>query len=149
MDLDSSGYRSLHFSQYQGVRERGGAMSIDVSIDKRNNLVCRTLKDEIAIDEILVSLEETAKHPDYRPGMKSLNDMREYVPRSDSINVKRVAEYLLSHIEDRQGLEAAVVVSRAVDYGMTRMLQALADTPAMRIAVFYDLDEAKQWLGMA
>jgi hypothetical protein len=122
-------------------------MPVDVWIDKENGLICRTLRDEISIDEILASLEQTANHPDYRPGMKSLNDLREFVPQSTGNDVRRVADYLLEHATDREGLEAAVVVSRAVDYGMTRMLQALADSPSFRISVFYDLDEAKEWLG--
>jgi hypothetical protein len=121
-------------------------MPVEFSIDKEDNIVYRTLRGEVRVDEVLASLEETAKHPDYRPGMKSLNDVREYTPRSTSSDVRQIAEYLLGHADVRKGLVAAVVVSQAVSYGMTRMLQALADNPDFSISVFYDLEEAKRWL---
>jgi hypothetical protein len=123
-------------------------MSIVVTIDKEKDLITRTLTGQFPIEDVIRELQETAKHPDYHPGMKSLNDLREFVPVSDSSNVRRMAEYLLANAAEREGLRAAIVVSRTVDYGMARMLQALADTPSFSLAVFYDLDEAKQWLGV-
>ena len=123
-------------------------MPIEVTIDKGRDLITRTLTGQIAIEEIIAGLQETAAHPDYHAGMKSLNDLRGFVPVSDSSNVRRIAEYLLANAAEREGLRAAIVVSRTVDYGMARMLQALADTPSFSLAVFYDIDEAKQWLGV-
>ena len=121
---------------------------IEATIDKGNGLITRTLTGQIAIEEIIAKLRETAAHPDYHTGMKSLNDLRDFVPVSDSTNVRQIAEYLLANAAEREGLRAAIVVSRTVDYGMARMLQALVDTPSFSIAVFYDIDEAKQWLGV-
>jgi len=96
---------------------------IEVTIDKGNGLITRTLTGQIAIEEIIAKLRETAAHPDYHTGMKSLNDLREFVPVSDSTNVRQIAEYLLANAAEREGLRAAIVVSRTVDYGMARMLQ--------------------------
>ncbi len=123
-------------------------MPIEVTIDKGKDLVTRILTGQIAIEEIIAKLRETAALPDHHPGMKSLNDLREFVPDSTSTDVRRMAEYLLANAAEREGLRAAIVVSRTVDYGMSRMLQALADTPSFSLAVFYDIDEAKQWLGV-
>jgi hypothetical protein len=123
-------------------------MSIEVTLDKEQDLITRTLSGQFPIDDIIAKLKETVEHPDYHPGMKSLNDLREFVPVSDSSNVRRMAEYLLANAAEREGLRAAIVVSRTVDYGMTRMLQAMADTPSFSLAVFYDIDEAKRWLGV-
>lgn len=123
-------------------------MPIEVTIDKGKDLVTRSLTGLSAIEEIIAKLRETAAHPDYHPGMKSLNDLREFAPVSDSTDVRQMAEYLLANSAEREGLRAAIVVSRTVDYGMARMLQALADTPSFSVAVFYDIDEAKQWLGV-
>lgn len=123
-------------------------MSIEVTIDKDKNLITRTFTGQIPGEDIITNMKETAKHPDHHPGMKSLNDLREFVPVSDSSDVRRIAEYLMANVAEREGLRAAIVVSRTVDYGMARMLQALADTPSFSIAVFYDIDEAKRWLGV-
>lgn len=124
-------------------------MPVEFSIDKSGDLLMRTIKGEVGVDEIMASLDDSVNHRDYRPGMKSLIDMREYVPQSTSADVRQIAEYLLGRAEVLKGMEAAVVVSQAVAYGMARMLQAFADHPDFNIAVFYDLDEAKQWLGVA
>ena len=116
-------------------------------IDTEQDLVVRVLTGEIEIDEIIASLDNMTEHPGYHAGMKSLNDLREFVPTSSASNVRLMADYLLSNPLE-QGVRAAVVVSRSVDYGMTRMLQALADSPAFSIGAFYDIDEAKEWLGV-
>lgn len=123
-------------------------MPVEFWIDKRNNLVCRTVRGEVDLAEFMAGLEEAINHPDCGPGMKSLTDLREYVPQVTSGDIKHIAEYLLRDVGARRGMDAAVVVSQTVSYGMMRMLQTIADTPAFRISVFYDLDEAKEWLGV-
>jgi len=123
-------------------------MTVDFYIEKGDDLLVRTLKGEVTPDEIIDSMEASMKHPDYRPGMASLIDLRELVSDSSSADIREFGEFLIAHADAVEGMRAAVVVSRAVDYGMTRMLQAIAESPQFNIALFYDIDEARQWLGV-
>ncbi len=121
-------------------------MPVEFSIDKENELLERTVTGKVTPEEVIASLEASISHPDYLPGMRSLTDMRDFVLSSTAEDIRQYATFLGAHMDMIKGMQAAVVVSRTVDYGLTRMLQAIADDPTFAIAVFYDIDEAKRWL---
>jgi hypothetical protein len=121
-------------------------MPVTFHIDKKTGLLLRKVEGEVGPTEMIASLEASMRHPDFRPGMDSLTDMREFAQKSDSADIRQFAGFLLDQIDLVAGTRAAVVVSRTVDYGFTRMLQALVDVPGISVAVFYDIDEAEQWL---
>jgi hypothetical protein len=123
-------------------------MTVDFHIDKTRDLLVRTLGGEVTPDEVIDGLEASMKHPDYRPGMPSLIDMRGLASASSSADIRRFAGFLTEHADTLRGMQAALVVSRTVDYGLARMLQAIADDPHVSLAVFYDIGEARQWLGV-
>jgi len=121
-------------------------MPIDISIDKERGLFIRTVRGAITTEEVIRSVEQVLAHPDFRPGMKSLSDLRDVIPYTSTTDVKAIAKLILSHSEQVSGVRAAVVVTQAISYGMMRMLQAYCDRSPAEIAVFYDLDEAMDWL---
>jgi hypothetical protein len=123
-------------------------MPVKVSIDRGKGLITRTVRDEVTIEEIVKSLEETLDDPRFRPGMKSLTDLRQLSHRWTSDDVTRIVQLVVDNQARLAGGRAAVVVSRTVSYGMIRMLQSRVDG-VYQIQVFYDMDEAKQWLGIA
>ena len=122
-------------------------MPAEFAIDKSNDILLRKVSGEVSPGEIMASLAESISHPDYHPGMRSLIDMRGFVSKSKYTDIRQLAGFLSEHVDAIKGMQAAVVVSRVVDYGLTRMMQALVDSPDFSIAVFYDIDEAKKWLG--
>jgi hypothetical protein len=123
-------------------------MAIDVTIDTESHLVSRTVTGAYNLDEMIVSIEATFQHPDHRPGMKELTDLRECVHGATKEDVASLVECVLAHREAATGTRAAVVVSTAVTYGMSRMAQIRLDGFPSEIAVFYDMEEAKRWLGI-
>ena len=124
-------------------------MPVEFRVDKKNNLLVRRISGEVSVSEIIEYLEKGLRHPDYEVGMKSLTDLRDYVPTITSSEIREIAEYLLSDAEARKGMAAALVVSQKVSYGLMRMLQELSENPEFSISVFYDMDEAKKWLGVS
>lgn len=122
-------------------------MPIDVEVNKGDKLVCRTVTGMSSIDEMIASIQATLQHPDYRPGMRDLTDLREHVHKATRQDIERLAQWIIGHAEEVPSTKAAVVVSNMVSYGMTRMLQMHLDELPSEIAVFYDIDEAKRWLG--
>ena len=123
-------------------------MAIDVVIDKEGHLVCRTVRGAVSVDEIIANIEATLQRPDYRPGMKDLTDLREYAHGASREDIARLAQCIVGHNEAVTGMRAALVVSTPVSYGMARMLQTHLDDLPSEIAVFYDIEEAKRWLGI-
>lgn len=123
-------------------------MAIDVTIDTESHLVCRTVTGAYSLDQMIASIEATFQHPDYRPGMKELADFRECVHGATKEDVASLVECVIGHREAASGTRAAVVVSTAVTYGMSRMAQIYLDGFPSEIAVFYDMEDAKRWLGM-
>jgi len=124
-------------------------MTVEFRVDKKNNLLVRKIGGEVSVAEVMEDLQNALRHPDYKVGMKSLTDLRDYVPTITSSEIREIADYLLADAEARKGMSAAIVVSQKVSYGLMRMLQELSENPEFSISVFYDIDEAKQWLGVS
>lgn len=123
-------------------------MPIHTAIDKTTEVLRRTLTGEVTVDELIASFEDSLSHPDYRAGMNSLTDLREYGHQSSTADIRKIADFFIGHTEDIRGGMAAIVVSQTVSYGMVRMLQAYLDASPVSVGVFYDLGEAEQWLGI-
>ena len=123
-------------------------MPIDVCIDTGRNLITRTGRDLVTVDECIQSLEEVLTHPDYQPGMKSLSDMRDVSHQLTAGDVRRIAQVVASNHEEPVNARAAIVVSKTAAYGLSRMLQIHLEGEGlpMAVSVFYDVDEARQWL---
>jgi len=124
-------------------------MTVEFRVDKKNNLLVRKIGGEVSVAEVMEDLQNALRHPDYKVGMKSLTDLRDYIPTITSSEIREIADYLLADAEARKGMSAAIVVSQKVSYGLMRMLQELSENPEFSISVFYDIDEAKQWLGVS
>jgi hypothetical protein len=126
-------------------------MPLEVSIDTGKDLVTRIGRGLVTADEFVESLEDVVGSPEYHPGMKSLTDLRDTSHELVAEDIRRIAENLVTNRERHVDAKAAIVVSKAVSYGMSRMLQIHLDLEGMPLAfsVFYDMDEAREWLGVA
>ena len=77
-----------------------------------------------------------------------LTDLREAAHHTGPEDIRRIAGLLSRSLERIAEGRAAVVVSQAVSFGMMRMLQAYVDGIPFEIRIFYDLAEARRWLGL-
>lgn len=123
-------------------------MPVDIVIDEKNGLVVRKLTGEVSVDEIIASFAATICRPDYQPGMNTLVDLTAYTHQNDTADMRKIADFFLAHRDRVKGARAAVVVSQTVSFGMVRMLQTFLDRTQMLLEVFYDLGEARAWLGL-
>lgn len=121
-------------------------MPISVRIDIKQGVVFRVIKGSVTVDEIIESFSSVLKDDNYRPGMKTLTDMREVVHSATPEDVKRIAGFILEQMSTIGSLKAAVVVSTDVSFGMTQILRALVDRGSTDIRVFRDMEEAMSWL---
>ena len=100
-------------------------MPITYTIDKQRRFIQRVVSGTVTTDEIIDSLTGILKHPDYQPGMKSLNDLRAIQPYASPQDVRQIANFILGRGEEVRDGKTAVVVSQDVSFGMARSWSCL------------------------
>jgi hypothetical protein len=124
-------------------------MSIEISIDKTRNLLTATMVGLVSVDSFIHALEAALQEePHFPAGFSALIDMREAVHGASSDDIGNLADYL-AHEPRLVGSKGAIVVTKTVTYGLMRMLQMHTDDAPMTMSVFYEMDEAERWLGLA
>ncbi len=122
-------------------------MIVNTFVDKKASAMIRTVTGEITFEEIKSSYEASLTHPDFQRDMHSIWDVRGAdASKFDSQDVIRIARYFETQIKNRAEYKVAVIVSRDLEYGLSKMYQvAAADLPA-KIGIVNNLEEAKKWV---
>ena len=121
---------------------------MSVVVDGEDGLVRASLKGAVPVDVFLKRLEGALGSPGFRPGMNMLLDVRRAAHHLEAEDIVRVSRYLIAHRDKIEGGRAAIVVTKTVSYGLMRMLQAHVDGMPIGFSVFYDMGEARRWLGL-
>jgi hypothetical protein len=124
-------------------------MPIKIGLDESRDLLSATLTGLAGVEEITMAFAEAFRDPTYRPGMNALVDMTAYEHQNTSEGARAIADFLVNSPNTSAGGKVGIVVSKVVSYGMIRMLQAFLERTPLEVSVFYELDEAKGWLGLA
>jgi hypothetical protein len=103
----------------------------------------------VAWDELARAFTTMVEHPDFRPGMHSLWDLRAAdVAQFTTDEVSIFSKVVVEHAPARAGARGALVIPAETDHGMSPLLTAVRDTKLpVRIRIFHDLAEAEAWLG--
>jgi hypothetical protein len=122
-------------------------MPVETVIDKKTGVMIRTVTGEISFEEIKSSYEASLTHPDFQKDMNVIWDVRDAdASKFDSQNVIRLARYFETQLKDRADYKVGVIVSRDLEFGLSRTYQvAAADLPA-KIEIFINLEDAKKWV---
>ncbi len=122
-------------------------MTVNTVVDKKASVAIHTVTGEITFQEIRSSYESVHSHPDFQENMNSIWDIRDAdASKFDSQEVIKIARYFETQTKTRAKYKVAVIVSRDLEYGVSRKYQvAAADLPA-KIGIFINLDEAKKWV---
>jgi hypothetical protein len=123
-------------------------MPITFRIDKEAGMVYTTIEGRINTDELLESLERLMNHPDFGPGLNGLADLRSMEIDTFSADVMRIADLMIKFRNKIGPSKTAVVISKDVTFGMTRMFQAFSEQSSIETAIFRDREEALRWLGL-
>ena len=118
-----------------------------VSFDAEGKFIRCLVTGELTFDDFVRSFQEIVTHPEFRPGMDVLWDFHgASMARMDQAMLRRIASHLREREHLRRGARVAVVVTGDADYGIIRMYEAIADTPAETFRIFRTLAEAERWL---
>ena len=123
-------------------------MPIDVLVDKEKGLVHGKVTGDVTPEEWIASFAAVLDHPDFDLKMPILIDLTAVTHRLSALDVRHLADFLLARGPSALwGAREAVVVSKPASYGMVRVFQSYVEGSGLQLAVFYDLNEAKDWLG--
>jgi len=122
-------------------------MIVNTVVDKKAAVMIHTITGKMTFDEIKSSYEAILSHPEFQEDMNSIWDMRDAdASEFDSQDVIRLARYFETKLKNRAEFKVAVIVSRDLEHGLSRMYQVAAvDLPA-KIGIFNNLEEAKKWV---
>jgi len=121
-------------------------MPVTFRIDTEAGIVFTVIEGPLDTDELLRELAAMIQHPDFKPGMSGITDLRNSEMDTFTDDVQRVAEFFISHKEQVGVSRSAIVLSGFVTYGMARMFQAFADESSLDTRIFQDMDEALEWI---
>jgi hypothetical protein len=122
----------------------GSPVPISHFVDKSARVVVTTCSGRVSRDEVIESLIELRKHPDFHPDFSQLSDLSQ-VLKLDLAFADMEAIHHLYDPFSTQGRRAVVAYDGA-PYGLARMYQALVDHEHFQ--VFRSMLEAIAWLGL-
>ncbi len=122
-------------------------MKYDFFIDKSLNVLFERFKGEITYQNLEDAVQKSYDHPDWQKDQNVLCDFREATWSLSSDEMRRV---ITSFSSDDQASKLAMLVSRDLEFGMSRMFEILSEDTAIwkKYKIFRDISEAKQWLGI-
>ncbi len=122
-------------------------MPITTTIDHDRQLTIHTVTGEPSFEEGMATLKQSLEG---KPTRNVLWDFRKAsLARVSSKETEAMMDYIKHHSEKRSGGKTALVASGDLEYGLSRIAQALAEIKSFsfQMEVFRSLKEAIQWLG--
>ncbi len=122
-------------------------MAVEIEVLTDRNLIYATMRGQFGLRDALHMFDSYVSHPDFRPGMNILVDLREahMVPSPDDI--QNLAVYVREHLAQRgTDYKAALVADSGIKRATAEVYQNLARSMPMDVQVFNDLDVAYDWL---
>ena len=121
-------------------------MPFHYAIDVARSLMVVELTGSLTGEELMQLQTQLLADPAFDPGMRQICDVR----HGDVSGVTSDAVKLIAS-RSRDGMERgrrAIVAAPGFAYGLSRMFSAYAGADEDRTAVFSDMAEAREWLGI-
>jgi hypothetical protein len=125
-------------------------MPITTSVDNDKQLTTYTVVGEASFEEVMTTIKQF--HEVGRQTINVLWDLRKAgLARVSSKKTEAMINYIKLHSEKRSGGKTALVASRNLEYGLSRMAEMLNEIKSISIQrkVFRSIKEAIQWLDEA
>lgn len=123
-------------------------MSHAYKILPAENLVLNTIVGAFSYEEYRTLMENIMNDERFKPSMNMFWDLREVDASGfSSDDIDRIRAYM-EIIQKKRGenYRVALLVSRALDYGISRMYQIVSDDMPFNLEIFYDEQEALNWI---
>lgn len=122
-------------------------MPIESDVDVAAGLVRHHCTDRVPMRDIMQAFNRITQHPDYRPGMNVLWDLREAVFATTPDELQA----LVTHVARERnrhgtGYRLAVVASDSTQTMLADIFKALATPLTFQVRIFRNPDKARAWL---
>ena len=123
-------------------------LGITTQIGVERNLRIHCVTGALTFDELIGSLKNLYSDPDFDPGMNSLWDLREAdVSSFETPDIQNLRNYVGKHWGTEGKSKSAIVVSRDLDFGLSRMYEFyLQSKTSSEVPVFREYDEGLKWV---
>ncbi|MDH3629336.1 MAG: hypothetical protein OES25_17000 [Acidobacteriota bacterium] len=124
-------------------------MPISYHIHTDRNLVVTRYRGVVSDTEFVNAYREIYNSPSARPGLKELVDLRDVTSVQTGARAMREVTSMVHafHGDAVELMRTAVLASTDLEYGLSRMYQAIASETPEQVEVFRIAEEALDWLG--
>ena len=123
-------------------------MGVEIEFNAKRRFLCARLIGEQTATDFRNAYESVHAHPDYRPGMNRIWDLREGTLKGLTGNdILRMGSVSAQHEPAGSGARLAVVVSEEVDDDLKQIGESLnEEVLTVDMKVFRDMAEAEHWV---
>ncbi len=120
-------------------------MPYRLRVDAESGIGFVTASGDFSVSDIEAAHRELWAHPDYR--RKTIWDVRDAsLAKLSADDLRGIVRFLQASRPSGPGVRAVYLVTRDVDFGVSRMMQAFIERVPTRVLVTRDYDEALRWL---
>ncbi len=123
-------------------------MSVQTTIDTTTGIITHTVVGDLMVEDIWEAFAVRTNHPDFKPGMSVLWDLREGNASSLTFDdIRRIAGQNKARLR-KSGVpyRVAFLAPRDIEFGLSRMYEMFSDASLVENRVFRTLEEARRWL---
>ena len=123
-------------------------MKISTNINSKKNIRMHLIEGYIDTMELIEYLKNVYNSTDFIPDMNVFWDLRKAdFSKISSSEVRNVMEFVSKGWGKSGKSKAALIVSKDLDYGLSRMYQIMMDSASKNeISIFKDVEEAEKWI---
>ena len=122
-------------------------MTVQYQIDGSIRRITTRAFGEVTIEEVLEHFDELSADPSFKPELDVLLDLVDCKTLPSADEVRRAAARVTASHSPLRFRRLAVAVESDALFGMLRMFHAFSDTAFSDAQIFWDRDQALQWLG--
>ncbi len=122
-------------------------MDWSIDVNEAQGTIGVTLSGQLEVKGISAALESLWLEQVRTGILRALWDFREMV--AGGVTTGQLREISNRHLRDRPEIpesRAAIVVSRDLEFGMARMVEAFISTGPVDMQIFRSMSEASEWL---
>jgi hypothetical protein len=126
-------------------------MPFSYQIHPGQNLVVNTIQGHFNFSDYLTLMERILNDPRFQPAMHMFWDFLDStLVEFTSDDFEKIRSYIQQNRARRgSGYRAVFLVSKDVDYGLSRMYQIISEELPVQFEVFRDREAALAWIGAA
>ena len=122
-------------------------MPVTIKVDHDKQLTIHTVTGEPSFEEAMVAFKQFYES---KITQNVLWDFRKAsLYNISSGHIEKILDYVRQHAEKRSGGKTVILVSKDLEYGVSRMIQTLIELKGIpfKTEIFKSFEEAMQWLG--